>query len=109
MLRVASSLLAPLAVLVQLSAVAGGPILIRDSLISVPITKNIYRNDNGTVDIVQADQARLMNFASSQSTLDATPDLNLPLSNTNFVYIASIGIGTPPTYCVPYQFMPCIS
>ncbi|KAH9992889.1 aspartic peptidase domain-containing protein [Russula vinacea] len=87
MLLVASSLLAPLVVLVQLSAVAGSPILIRDSLISVPITKNIYRNDNGTVDI---------NFASSQSTLDATPDLNLPLSNTNFAYIASMA--SVPTY-----------
>ena len=112
MLLVTSSLLAPfVALVVQLSAVAGVPIAVRDSFISLPITKYVNRDGNGTVDIVQADQARLMNFASGasgQSTLDATPGLDVPVTNTGFVYMVSIGVGNPPFHCESYQFLPRI-
>jgi hypothetical protein len=109
MLLVVASSLASFVVLV--SAVARGPIAFRDSIISLPITKNI--NGNGTVDIDRGDQARLMNFASgfdqlSVSTLDAIPNLDIPLSDAGSFYTATVEIGIPPSYCESYLFLPRI-
>ena len=40
------------------------------------------------------------------STLEETPDV--PLNNTAFGYTGRIGVGKPPTFCEPYQFLPRI-
>ena len=104
MLLVAS--LAPFVLLA--TKVAANPLFTRDSPspVFMNITKRINLNNNGKLDVIQKDQARLAVFAhkSGASKLDTNPDLSL--SDSVFVYMANTAIGSPPSYCEPCQFLP---
>lgn len=80
------------------TGIAGGTTVIRDSHISLSISRHL--NHNGNLGIIQRDRKRLDNLVSggkhSSSTLDETH--NLLKYNTGIVYSASVGIGDPPTY-----------
>jgi hypothetical protein len=86
---------------------AANPVVARDSPtgFSLPIVKCI--NPNGTLNVVQRDQARAASFANRAgvSILATVPDL--PLSDNGNVYVASIGVGNPPINCESRQFLPC--
>jgi hypothetical protein len=101
-------------IIVLATGVAATPIVNRDSQasISLPITKKL--NTTGRIDFVQRDQDRLRNLANvaarvtgnefSVTTLGAMPDVSL--DDTGVTYTTNIGIGSPPTYCEPFQFLP---
>jgi cathepsin E len=91
------------------ACIAANPVFIRDSLVdvSVPITKHVSANN--TLNAIQRDRARVANFASrfGASTLDIVP--NVPLDDYGVVFVASIGVGEPPTYCESCQFLLAVS
>jgi len=99
-------------IIVLATGVAATPIVDRGSQapISLPITKKL--NTTGRINFVQRDQERLRNLANvaarvnefSATTLDTIPDVSL--DDTGVTYTTSIGIGSPPTYCEPFQFLP---
>jgi hypothetical protein len=87
---------------------AANPLFTRDpSAVSMNITKRINLNNNGTLNVVQRDQARLAIFghqSGASNPRDTTPDISLV--DSTFVYVANTAIGSPPSYCEPCQFLP---
>ena len=104
MLLVAS--LAPFCLLLATGTAANPLIVARDSAtgFSLPIVKRI--NPNGTLNVVQRDQARAASFANRSGVLalDSTVP-ELPLIDSANTYVASIGVGSPTTYCESCQFL----
>ncbi len=90
-------------IIVLATGVAATPIVDRGSHapISLPITKKL--NTTGRINFVQKDQERLRVNEFSATTLDTIPDVSL--DDTGVTYTTSIGIGSPPTYCEPFQFL----
>ena len=96
MLLVAS--LAPFVLLA--TKVAANPLFTRNgpSAISMPITKRVNFNFNGSLNVVQRDQARVANLAKKRGASAA-------LSDSVFVYVAITPIGSPPTDCESCQVL----
>jgi hypothetical protein len=73
----------------------------RDSIITFPISKRL--NFNGIPDFTKRDRDHLRNLVKrgghrrQSSTVNKTPDI--PLNNTGGIYVATIGVGDPPTNC----------
>ena len=89
------------------TGVAASPFSMRDSSISLSITK--HTNVTVPIDFNQRDQARFKYLVhgphqstSSISNLAA----NIDLGDSAFVYFVSVGVGIPPTFCEPYRFLP---
>ena len=64
------------------------------ALFKTPIIKKYA---SGKADILQHDQARAGRFATSSS-------INTPATNRAVSYIATVGIGSPPTNCTLLRF-----
>jgi hypothetical protein len=98
--------LAPLVVLA--TGVVADSTLARDSLIKVPISKRI--NFNGIPDFTKRDREHLRNLVKrgghrrQSSTANKVPDISL--NNTGGIYVATIGVGDPPTNCESCNFLP---
>ena len=98
--------LVPLVVLAT-GVVADSP-LARDSLVTVPISKRI--DSNGIPDSTKRDRGHLSNLVKrgghrcQSRTVNKT--LNLPLNNTGFNYVVTIGVGEPATYCKSCKYLP---
>ena len=90
------------------SGVVADPSLARDSLIKVPISKRV--NFNGVPDFSKRDREHLRKLVKrggqqrQSSTVNKTPDI--PLNNTGGIYVATIGVGDPPTNCESCKFLP---
>jgi hypothetical protein len=104
-------LLAGLAPLVVLAAgVVADPSLARDSLVAVPISKRL--SFNGIPDFTKRDREHLRSLVKrschqrQSSTINKTPDI--PLNNTGGIYVATVGVGNPPTNCESCNFLPRI-
>ncbi|KAJ3477060.1 hypothetical protein NLI96_g10724 [Meripilus lineatus] len=81
-------------------AVSANPVVIRDSPITLPITKRL--NANGTFNLLERDQARvkgLKQFARQKisGTLVDAVVASVPVTNQAVDYVANVGVGTPPT------------
>src|SRR5579863_10094577 len=103
MLLVAS--LAPFVVLAN--TVAANPTVVHDSPISLPLAR--YINATGAAgDLVRRDRERARRFVKQSSIL--TPELtsSVEVTDAGNFYTASVGVGTPPTYCRSCYFGPCI-
>jgi hypothetical protein len=92
--------LAPFVVLA--TRVIAHPNALRDSLISLPITKHI--NSNGTSSPVLRDRKRWAKLAKD----DQQSTLEISLNHTAFSYVVNIGVGDPPTYCKSCEFLPAL-
>jgi cathepsin E len=98
------TVLAPFVVLA--TRVVANPLLFRDSSIpiSLSITKQI--DSNGKFNPVRTDRRRIKGLSqldTSHLPSDDTSD-GLPLDNTVANYLASIGVGNPPTNCKSCRF-----
>ena len=97
--------LAPLVVLA--TGVVADSSLARDSFIRFPISKRL--NFNGIPDFTKRDQDHLRNLVKcgghrrQSSAVNKTPDI--PLNNTGGIYVATIGVGDPPTNCESCKFL----
>src|SRR6267154_50628 len=71
---------------------------IRNSLITLPIVRRL-NTSNGTINILQHDKARVAALKGrSDSTLDRRAS-SIPVVNEADIYVAKIGVGSPPTTC----------
>ncbi|KAG0700687.1 aspartic peptidase domain-containing protein [Suillus ampliporus] len=76
--------------------VAGSPVEVRNSPITLPIARRL-NTSGGTVNLVQHDKARVANIKDrSTSTLDRRAG-SIPVINDVFSYGAQVGIGSPAT------------
>lgn len=88
------------------SAVSSSPVVqIRNSPISVPLTRTLNATSLSIHNLLQRDQARVQ---ALRAQVGASVDLSLssatvignePVDNQAVSYIASIGVGSPPTTC----------
>ena len=87
-------------------AVSAKPIVIRDSPITLPIARRA--NVTAMPNIVKADKARAQMLkaraqgAGKGVVSDGKPPFNFPVTNEASAYVASVGVGTPPT---PYNLI----
>jgi cathepsin E len=104
MLQVAS--LAPIVLLA--TCIAANPVVIRGSPtgISLPISRKLNVKGNGTLDVVQRDKARRMSIANQFDSSTSSSPPSITLIDNVFVYVASVGIGSPASYCKSCQFLP---
>ena len=94
-----------LATLLLALAVAGSPaIVVEKSLVTLPISKRF--NFNGTYTIAQRDQLRAKALKAGSSLSGAFDvdnslqnDASSPATNQAVIYIATVGVGSPSTYC----------
>ena len=94
----------PLVVLA--TGLVADPSLAHDSLLVVPISKRT--NFDGVPDFSKRDREHLRNLAkrSSHRRRSSTADkaAHTPLNNTGGIYVATIGVGSPPTNCESCKF-----
>jgi cathepsin E len=89
------------------SVVSSSPIVqIRDSLINIPLTRKLNATSLSIRNLLQHDQGRAQALraqvgASVDLSLSSTATVigNEPVDNQAVSYIASIGVGSPPTTC----------
>ena len=88
-----------LTTLLALWAIAASPVEARNSPVTFPISRRLYTS-NGTMNILQHDQARVAALKGrSASPLDRRDSGLTHVLNGASAYIAMIGIGSPPSYC----------
>ncbi|KAG0703180.1 aspartic peptidase domain-containing protein [Suillus ampliporus] len=76
--------------------VAGSPVEVRNSPITLPIARRL-NTSGGTVNLLQHDKARVANIKDrSASTLDRRAG-SIPVTNDVFSYGAQVGVGSPAT------------
>ena len=79
--------------------VAANPIVVHKSLVTLPIYKRI--NITNAQDLVRHDQirARALRGKSDAEVFDRDVGINSPLNNRALSYVASVGVGSPATFC----------
>jgi cathepsin E len=79
--------------------VAANPVVINRSLVTLPLAKKY--NFTSINNLLKHDQARARALKSRAFRKGAVPDtgINEPVSNQIVVYVASVGVGNPPTNC----------
>ena len=88
------------AVLLAIAAVGNSVIAANKPLAKIPLSGHV--NTTGIHNVVGQDQARAsMLLARANGGL--REETNEPLGNELVVYVASIGVGSPPTFCKSYQ------
>jgi hypothetical protein len=93
--------------------VAAKPVVTRNYPSGVPLPITRHLNFNGTLNLVQKDQARVANFAN-QFGLSTSSTPNLPLNDDGVIYATTIGVGDPPTscefvdFCLAIPYMPIL-
>ncbi|KZP03468.1 aspartic peptidase A1 [Athelia psychrophila] len=89
------SLLALLTLAVSFAGVSAGPVLTSSKLATLPFKRSL--NLSSFLDIVKADQARAKALKSTSGGANKRAVISSPATNTGIQYIASIGVGNPPT------------
>ncbi len=90
--------LVPFVVLVNV--VVANPTVVRDSPISLRMARQI--GGIGAAELLARDQSRARNFVRESCTFPSEGTLDVGVTNNNTKYVASVGVGTPPTYCGSY-------
>jgi hypothetical protein len=89
--------LVPFVVLVNI--VVANPTVVHDSPISLRIARQI--SAMGATELVARDQTRARNFVRESCT-SCEGTLDVGVTNHYGFYVASVGVGEPPTYCGSY-------
>jgi cathepsin E len=97
-------------VLLALSAAATPLVQVRDSPISLPLSRrvnatsahNLFRHDVGRARLLKA-RAKAHHHGVKLRP-DEAALVNQPLDNQAVTYIASVGVGSPATFCAFYPF-----
>ncbi|KAH8984438.1 aspartic peptidase A1 [Lactarius akahatsu] len=81
-------------------SVAANPIVVRKPSVSLSFARHL--NVTGAHDLVQKDQARAKNLVSvskakQSGTLSSSAVVSVGVTNVGVVYVASVGVGSPPT------------
>ncbi|KAG1754953.1 aspartic peptidase domain-containing protein [Suillus paluster] len=85
-----------LAILLLALSIAGSPVEVRNSPITIPIVRRL-NTSGGTINLSQHDKARVAAIKDrSASTLNRRAG-NIPVINEAVSYIAQVGIGSPAT------------
>jgi len=94
---IAPSLLATL--LLALAVAANPVITVRDAHISLSISRRL--NSTNILDLHQHDfkRAQALKARGKAGVPDATDLVSTPAINQDVSYIASVGVGNPPTQC----------
>ncbi len=88
------------AVLLAIAAVGNSAVVANKPLAKLPLSGHV--NTTGTHKIVERDQARTrMLLARANGNL--REKISEPLGNEIVVYVATIGVGRPPTFCKSRQ------
>ena len=105
-------LIAVLAPFLELFArVAADPNASQNSLIRLPMKNHIKSHHPGSFNPAQMDLARVTNLVGGAKRRHSSPlheIKNAPLSvnyTASAIYVASVGIGNPPTFCESCQFL----
>ncbi|KIL59258.1 hypothetical protein M378DRAFT_14958 [Amanita muscaria Koide BX008] len=77
-------------------AVAANPVATRGPYTKLQLSRQL--NTTGVYNVLQHDQARAAHLVAKASGKQTRAVYNEPITNVVFYYIATIGIGTPPTY-----------
>ena len=79
--------------------VAANPVVINRSPVTLPLAKKY--NFTSINNLVKHDQARAQALKSRAFRKGSVPDTGTdePITNQVVTYVASAGVGTPPTYC----------
>ena len=104
-------LVAALATFLQLvdARVAADPIVPRNPLVTLPITKRLNATQPGSFNPAQRDLTRSRNLVGRGSSTSAgIIDVPLNVNSKIGTYTANIGVGNPPTLCESCQFLPGI-
>jgi hypothetical protein len=88
------------AVLLAIAAVGNSAVIANKPLAKTPLSGHI--NTTGIHNIVERDQARARMILARASG-NIPEKANEPLSNELVVYVATIGVGSPPTFCKSRQ------
>ena len=100
---ISASLLVTLTLLLDLTGnVAANPVIVSRSPVTLPLSRIL--NLTSTHNLLRHDQARAKALKSRGSSKkgkdhDARAVVNEPIDNQGFTYVASIGVGSPPTTC----------
>ena len=91
-----------------IAATPADPVAIRGSptIITLPISRKLNVNANGTLDVVQRDKARQMSIAIQFDSSISSSAPSAALIDNVFVYLANVGIGNPSSFCKSCQFPP---
>jgi hypothetical protein len=81
--------------------ISASPVVSRNSFITLPIARRL--NLSSTTNILQSDQARAAALKHRGDTNKGTPNskrdvISTSATNDGYIYSASVGIGSPPTY-----------
>ncbi|KAI9452796.1 aspartic peptidase A1 [Lactarius psammicola] len=81
-------------------SVAANPIVVRKPPVSLSFARHL--NITGAHDLIQKDQARAKNLVSiskakQSGTLSPSAVVSVGVTNVGVVYVASVGVGSPPT------------
>jgi len=92
------------ALLLALTVVASPVVQIRNSPITLSFSKRV--NTTSARNLLQNDRKRAMalkahakKIQGDELTVEETAIVNQPVENQAVRYIASVGVGSPPTYC----------
>lgn len=81
--------------------------VVANTPIKLPLSRHV--NTTSLRNIVELDRARTHMLLGSASG-NPVKEFNAPLANVVSQYIASIGVGSPPTYCKSYDPpVPCLT
>jgi cathepsin E len=86
-------------------AVTGQPVKQEESLVKLPFAKVV---STGLNNIVKQDRLRLSNIrakAGNVQGLENREVISSPAENIAVLYIASVGVGNPATYCKCWQHL----
>lgn len=75
-------------------AVAAKPVERRATLAQLSFTKHV-----GGGDVFKLDRLRVEILKRIEGVLEFGPGISSPAENRAVSYIASVGVGSPPTYC----------
>ena len=86
-------------------SVAAKPIVVRDPLVSLPFARTL--NITGAHDLVNKDQGRARDLFSIVDEilsgilglLEPGKPVSVGVTNSAVAYVASVGVGSPPTSC----------
>ena len=98
------SLIAPVVVLA--TSVVGGPSPSSAQPMPTPVSISINRlintDSTGMLNIVHNDNLRLRCLLDSDRLYESSIT-GVPLDDLGFLYTVQVGVGSPPSFCEPYQ------
>jgi cathepsin E len=86
------------AFVVLAKAVPDCPKTVHKSLVSLRLAKNL-NSSYGVSGLVERDRARASIFLEQSSTSAPESISSVEVTNAANFYLASVGVGAPPTYC----------